>query len=147
MDGQRRGPTNRIEPESPAANAQMAWWKSVSAPHLRAEFDRLWIGVISRTARGLLMLSQVEVAEMTSLARSTIYYLENNKMLPDENTASALKKLFCEKGIVCDYVNGSLNISINVTTTLRVDVEKGRGAGLPKAFSRRVKKICEDAGE
>lgn len=95
----------------------------------------------------MLMLSQVQLAEMTSLARSTIYYLENNKMYPDQNTALTLKKLFCEKGIVCDYINGKLTISIGAAAALWKNRKVSRVGGLEKAYAQIIEQMYDDNNE
>lgn len=94
-----------------------AWWSSVSSASEAFVYDVVWIGAISRVGRAIFLLSQTELAESTNLARSTIYCLESQKMLPDSGTAEALKAYFTSRGLVCDLIDDRLVISFNKLPT------------------------------
>ncbi len=87
------------------------WWSKASNEVDAQTLDRIWIGTISRCARGYLAISQTELSIGSGVGRTTILSVERGATVPDSETASRLRDYFETAGIVADVYEDTLNVS------------------------------------
>lgn len=93
------------------------WWSKASSEVDTLTLDRIWIGSISRCARGYLTISQNELAAASGVGRTTILSVEKGTTVPDNETAARLRKYFETAGVVADMDGESLNVKYSVPLT------------------------------
>lgn len=93
------------------ANSKLrGWWSKASSEVDSLTLDRIWIGTISRCARGFLGISQTELASASGLGRTTILSVEKGTKVPDYETAARLRGFFETAGVVADVDEDTLSV-------------------------------------
>ncbi len=112
---------------------EASWWPietSDSSVEENPLLESRLLGHICRSARGLLGMSQIELADAAGISRKTVLGVEGSYGQPDAKTVSALKAVLLEKGISVDLNAKQLCVSIPlelidplVARTLKFDAE------------------------
>ncbi|MDR3571725.1 MAG: helix-turn-helix domain-containing protein, partial [Candidatus Pacebacteria bacterium] len=91
------------------------------------------LGHICRSARALLGMSQIELADAAGLSRKTVVSVEGGYGQPDAKTVSALKDALLAHGISADFRAKQLSVSVPLDTidpkvarTVKYDIAQAR---------------------
>jgi transcriptional regulator with XRE-family HTH domain len=113
-----------------------SWWPEETSDAVMEENPELeaqLLGHICRSARALLGMSQIELADAAGLSRKTVVGVEGGYGQPDAKTVSALKHALLTKGISADFRAKQLTVSVPLDTidpkvarTIEYDVANAR---------------------
>lgn len=115
---------------------EASWWPIETSDTTVQENPALearLLGHICRSARGLLGLSQNDLADAAGISRKTVLAVEGGYGQPDIKTVLALKAALLEKGISVDLNAKQLFVSVPLE---RIDLHVAQSLSLDEAAAR-----------
>ncbi|MDI9847627.1 helix-turn-helix transcriptional regulator [Rhodoblastus sp. 17X3] len=94
------------------------WWRWLPEFSEARQYvlEKTVMPYISRASRGLLQLSQADLADAANISRRTLIALETGKREPDITTCIALKAALISRGILVDIIDNKLIIGMALPT-------------------------------